>query len=99
MAHSLHHYRVIAARERPWWVITVPDLNGVATQAVRWGDVEPMARDLIATWLDVDIDQVSVTAERSEIPAGPPGGVWLHVRVWADEVVRMARRAAIGSRA
>lgn len=89
----MHHYRVVAARERPWWLITVPELNGIATQAVRWGDVEPMARDLIAIRLDVDIDEVSVTVERSPVPAGPPGGLWLHARVWADEAGRLIRKA------
>lgn len=85
---SIHHYRVIATRESPWWLITVPDLDGIATQSVRWAGVEDMARDLIAAHLDVDIDEVAVTVERSDAPAGRSGGCWLHLRVWADEAAR-----------
>jgi predicted RNase H-like HicB family nuclease len=89
----IHHYRVIATRESPWWLITVPDLDGIATQSVRWAGVEDMARDLIDVYLDVAIDEVSVTVERSPVAAGPPGGLWLHARVWADEAGRLIRSA------
>ncbi|HKE50951.1 MAG TPA: HicB family toxin-antitoxin system [Actinomycetes bacterium] len=52
-------YAVNAEREGRWWVITVPALNK-ATQAPRFSDVEGRAKELIATWLDCEVDQVHV---------------------------------------
>lgn len=46
-------YVVDAQRSGRWWAITVPALKGVFSQARRLVDVEPMARDAIATVLDV----------------------------------------------
>jgi len=52
-------YPAIAEREGPWWVITVPDLD-IVTQARRIDQIEHMARDLIAIWLEVDPDSFDV---------------------------------------
>jgi predicted RNase H-like HicB family nuclease len=49
-------YTVVAERDRAWWVITVPELRGVFSQARRLSQVEPMARDAISLLLDVDQD-------------------------------------------
>ena len=45
---------------------------------------ELMARDLIAVWLDVPIDTIAVTLEKSSEPAGPPASPWMHLKVWVD---------------
>lgn len=62
------NYRVTAHRDAGWWLITAPELD-IVTQARRAADVEPMARDLIATWLDTPPESVEVTVEL-ELPDG-----------------------------
>lgn len=52
-------YEVRAEREDGWWIVTVPALDAV-TQAKRVDQIEHMARDLIAAWLDVKYDDVAV---------------------------------------
>lgn len=45
-------YRVRAEREGKFWLLTVPELE-IMTQARRLTEADEMARDLIATWLEV----------------------------------------------
>ena len=45
-------YEVEAWRFEGWWIGMIPEL-GIATQARRMSEMEHMARDLIAAWLDV----------------------------------------------
>ena len=47
-------YRVEAARSGNWWAITVPELDGVFSQARRLDQVEPRAREAIALMLDIE---------------------------------------------
>ncbi|CAN5276547.1 hypothetical protein BH18ACT9_BH18ACT9_20770 [soil metagenome] len=46
-------YEVTTWREEGWWVIDIPALD-LATQARRLDQVEGVARDAVATWLDVN---------------------------------------------
>ena len=55
-------YRAVAEREDGWWIITVPELD-IVTQARRVDQIEHMARDLIAVWLEVDYDTVAVDVD------------------------------------
>lgn len=83
---------MLAARESPWWVLTVPEL-GIVTQARYWGEAELMARDLIAAWLDVPLKTVEVDLVRSSGPAGPPSSWWVHLSVWVEAArARITRR-------
>jgi predicted RNase H-like HicB family nuclease len=59
-------YRVRAQRTRGWWAITVDDLPGVLSQARRRQDVEKMARDAIALYLDVPPDDVRLFVYEGE---------------------------------
>ncbi len=52
-------YDVTTWREEGWWVIDIPTLN-LASQARRLDQVEVMARDAVATWLDISPDSVAV---------------------------------------
>lgn len=55
-------HRVIeatATREGKWWTITFPDLDTV-TQARKVGEIQEMADDCAALWLDVDPDTIDV---------------------------------------
>lgn len=48
-----HTYTVETRRSGRWWAIDIPEVKGVFSQARRISEVEPMARDAIATMLDV----------------------------------------------
>lgn len=53
-------YHVTTWREEGWWVVDIPALD-LATQA-RWLDqVEAIARDAVAAWVDISPDSFDVT--------------------------------------
>lgn len=52
-------YRVQAVRQGKFWLLIVPEVD-VMTQARRLTEAEEMARDLIATWLDVAADSFDI---------------------------------------
>ncbi len=55
-------YRVVVAREGKWWMVHVPELDAL-TQARRLGEVESMARSLIAITLDAAPDSFAIAVE------------------------------------
>ena len=59
-------YRVEIVRDDGCWVISVPELRGVFSEARRREDVEAMARDAVALYLDVPEDSFDLTIH--EIP-------------------------------
>ena len=52
-------YLVNVSKESRWVLLEVPELGAVG-QALASGDAEREARDLIASWLDVDPARVTV---------------------------------------
>ena len=52
-------YKVEVEREGKWWMIRVPDIDGL-TQARRINEIEEMARSLIAVSTDSPLDEVAV---------------------------------------
>jgi hypothetical protein len=60
-------YRATVAREPGWWIVTIPELD-LVTQARRLRDVQRMAADVVAVWLDVDPASVSVQVEDVAAP-------------------------------
>jgi hypothetical protein len=52
-------YRVEVTREGKWWMVAIPELDGL-TQARRLEEAPLMARDYIAVTLDVDPSEVDV---------------------------------------
>jgi predicted RNase H-like HicB family nuclease len=60
-------YAVVARRSGGWWAISVPELKGVHSQARRLDQVDWMARDAIALFLDVPPDSFEVVVE-PEVP-------------------------------
>ena len=56
-------YTAWARRSGGWWAIDVPELPGVYSQARRLDRVEPMARDAIALFLDVDPATLDIRVE------------------------------------
>jgi predicted XRE-type DNA-binding protein len=61
------NYEVTVRREGRWWMIAVPELDGL-TQARRLDEVERMAREYIAVSTDVPLSKVAV--EVAGIQAG-----------------------------
>jgi hypothetical protein len=57
--HTKHVYDVEVTREGRWWMIRIPELDGL-TQA-RWpGEIRRMARSYIAVSTDQPIDTIAV---------------------------------------
>lgn len=59
-------YQVNVTRDGRWWMVEVPDLDAVS-QARRIGEVEQMARELIAVTTAAKIDDVEVEIHLSDI--------------------------------
>jgi len=51
---SRTRYKAQATREGQWWVISVPGVRGVHTQARRLGQIEETVREALALVLEVD---------------------------------------------
>lgn len=90
-------YNAIAERGERWWVVRIPGLGnnpdeGLPTQARNLAEVEPMARDLIATWLDVAPDSFGV-----EVHVQLPTEVLHHLQMaekYSEEAARAQSDAA-----
>ncbi len=61
-------YTVSAERNGEWWAITVDELRGVFSQARRLTQVESMARDAIALFLDVPADSFDLSVREKLAP-------------------------------
>lgn len=62
MAADRTTYRATAIRSGDWWAIDIADLEFGHTQAKRH-EIEDMARDLIASLLDVEPDSFDLKIE------------------------------------
>ncbi|KQR94174.1 MAG: hypothetical protein J0I33_00030 [Microbacterium ginsengisoli] len=62
----MKHYTATASRDGKWWMIRIPDLDGL-TQTRRLGDAESTAREYIAATLDVAPDDIAVTVTVSDV--------------------------------
>ncbi len=61
-------YTAIAERDGTWWVITVPEVDGIYSQARRLDRVEYMARDAISLMLEVPPDSFDVEVVENHDP-------------------------------
>jgi len=61
-------YTALAERDGSWWAITVPELEGVFSQARRLDRVEYMARDAISLMLEVPADSFDVEVVENHEP-------------------------------
>ncbi|MDQ1736553.1 MAG: hypothetical protein QOH56_2804 [Pseudonocardiales bacterium] len=62
----MNTYTVRVAREGKWWMVRVPDIDGL-TQARRLSEVDEMARSLIAITLDVPEESFGMKVELEAI--------------------------------
>jgi predicted RNase H-like HicB family nuclease len=56
-------YTAHCEREGGWWIVTVPELDGVFTHARRLDQVETLVRDAIALWLETEPDSFDVQVD------------------------------------
>ena len=54
-----HTYAVTVRREGGWWMVDIPELDGL-TQARSLGEGETMAREWIALTVDRPIEEIAV---------------------------------------
>jgi predicted RNase H-like HicB family nuclease len=54
-------YQVTVEREPGFWIIRVPEIPEVVTQARRMADVKENAREAIAVWTDRRVEDIDVT--------------------------------------
>ncbi len=66
----MDRYQVVVTRDGRWWMISVPEIDGL-TQARRLSEVERMARELIAVTLDVRLSEVAVVVTFGDIDGIP----------------------------
>jgi predicted RNase H-like HicB family nuclease len=56
-------YTAVCRRSGDWWAISVPELRGLHSQARRLDQVEAMARDAIALFLNADPESIAVVVK------------------------------------
>jgi hypothetical protein len=59
-------YSAIVTREGKWWMISIPEIDGL-TQARRLDDASKMAREYIAVTLDVPMSKIEVAVAVTDI--------------------------------
>lgn len=63
-----HHYKVEVTRDGRWWMVHVPELDQL-TQARRIGEVEEMARSLIAISTGTRVSDIAIDIVSVNVPA------------------------------
>ncbi len=58
---SKTNYQVTVEREPGFWIVRVPEIPEVVTQARRMADVKENAREAIAVWTDKPVEDIDVT--------------------------------------
>jgi len=91
------------AREDRWWIIHVPELDGM-TQARFLGEIDLMARDLISMWIEQDESTFDVELGTFELPGSVDEHVnaaltsWLAADLEAGRAAQELRAAEVGIR-
>jgi hypothetical protein len=65
----VHSYDVEVTHDGRWWMIRVPEIDQVA-QARHAGEVEVMARDLIAVCTGQSIEEIAIAIADEQIVRG-----------------------------
>jgi hypothetical protein len=87
-------YKVEVTRDDRWWMIHVPDIDGL-TQARRISEIEDMARSLIAISTDTPIADVAVGIHSITVPElGDIAGRAQYVRDLRARAAEAEARAA-----
>jgi len=86
------HYKATATREGKWWMVTIPDLDGL-TQARRLSEAQTMAREWIAVTLDVPLEEVDVTVYVSHVADIEVEGSVIQIKEWRASAADAEARA------
>lgn len=90
-------YTARARREGRWWMIDVPEIDGL-TQARRLSDVALMARELISVTLDVPIEEVDVTVLVAAVGEVEVAETLEKIQAERAEAARLERQASADAR-
>lgn len=85
-------YHANASRDGRFWLVHIPEI-GQYTQGRNLAEVEPMARDLIALWLEIPADTVHV-----EVHVELPKDVRHHLELAAKHAADSAHAQAEAAR-
>jgi predicted RNase H-like HicB family nuclease len=89
----MNTYDVTVTRDGRWWMVEIPELDGL-TQARRLSEVEHMARDYIATWLDVALSTVKLGTVHIQVGAKDYAATRLELEALREEARRAEDAAA-----
>lgn len=89
-------YSVNVRRSGAWWAIDVADLPGVFSQARRLDQAKAMARDAIASFLDVPADSFEVTV-RPELEKSV-NDVVAHAQIAKGDAIAYQAKASAAQR-
>ncbi len=85
-------YKVVAARGEKYWVLTVPEVPGVFSQARNLAEVEPMIRDALSLGLEVEPNSFGVDVDVA-LPSDELAEL-RNIRVARIEAARLQRETA-----
>ena len=95
---STTDYRVTVEREPGFWIVRVPEIPEVVTQARRLADVKLNAREAIAVWLAKSIDDIDVSVTVL-VPAAVQTALDEARRLQGEASERLERAGAVTSEA
>jgi hypothetical protein len=84
-------YHANVSRDGRFWLVHIPEIDQY-TQARNLTEVEPMARDLIALWLEIPADSFDI-AVHVELPKAVQRHLELAAKYAADSARAQARAA------
>lgn len=90
-------YRVEVTREGKWWMVAIPELDGL-TQARRLGETELMAREYIAVTKGVPLDEVAVEVSLSVGEVTDAGARAAEIRREREQAAELEARALAESK-
>ncbi len=94
----MHEYKVEVTRDGRWWMIHVPEIDGL-TQARRIGEIEDMARSLIAISTDTLLTEVGVRIASITVPGiGDIAGTAHHIEDLRHQAEELEVQVAAASK-
>lgn len=90
----MREYNVEVTRDGRWWMINVPEIDQL-TQARRVGEIEDMARSLIAVSTDTALSEVRVHVTSITVPSlGDIASTAHHIEDLRGEAARLEAKAS-----
>lgn len=86
-------FEVSVTRDGPWWMVRIPELDGL-TQARRLSEVEEMAASYVAMTLDIPRGSFAVSVAVESVDGIEVASVLRTIRADKQEARRLEREAA-----